>query len=331
MAWGPVVATLIVANLAMFAVELASGIDPFKPQVDKVVQLGANYAPLTLHGEWWRLFTSMFLHYGIIHIAMNMLCLYQGRVVERLYGSIGFGAIYLVAGLAGSIASVVRQTNAASAGASGAVFGVFGAFGAFILLRRERMNPEAVQKITRSLGSFFIINFAYGALTPGIDMSAHVGGLIGGFASGAALLYGKNADRRRVVRSIAVLIAGTALAIGTVFALPDKSLDTRFKTAQDSVFQRHAELWRQQQLGQLDFTQLADRIEHDVLPAWQRIRDDIEPETSPGDKVRRFLEAREQAWRAEVAALRDPSNDDLALKARQLNEAANQAAQDTKQ
>jgi rhomboid protease GluP len=328
-AWGPVVATLIVANLAMFGVELASGIDPFKPQVQKVIDLGANYAPLTLHGEWWRLFSSMFLHYGIIHIAMNMLCLYQGRIVERLYGSVGFAAIYLVAGLCGSVASLARMSNAASAGASGAVFGVFGAFGAFIWLRRDRMNPEAVHKIARSLGSFVGINFIIGVTTPGIDVSAHIGGLIGGFASGAALLYGKNADRQRVLRVIAVLIAGAAVTVAAVFAIPDKSLDTRYMNTQHATITTYNELLRQRGAGQLDDAQLADRIEHDVLPQWAAIREEIEIATPPGNKTRHYMEVREKSWRALVAALRDPSNQDLALKARQLLEEAKQAAEAT--
>jgi rhomboid protease GluP len=325
----PVVLVLIVANLAMFAVELASGVDPFNPQREMVVALGANHAPLTLHGQWWRLFSSMFLHYGVIHIAMNMLCLYQGRIVERLYGSVGFAVIYLVAGIVGSIASVARAA-APSAGASGAVFGVFGAFAAFVWLRRDRMNPEAVHQIARSLGSFFMINFAIGAVIPGIDLTAHFGGLIGGFASGAALLAGKRADGQRVLRAIAVLVGGTALAAAVVVAIPDRSLTTRFNTTQDAVFAAYKDLQLQHALGRLDGAQLADRIERDVLAPWSVTLDAVQVATEPGDKLRRFMELREEAWRAELAKLRNPTSEDLALKANQLNEAANEAANATK-
>ncbi len=337
--WDPVVLVLIVANLAMFVVELASGVDPFKPEVDKVIQLGANFPPLTLHGEPWRLFTSMFLHYGIIHIAMNMLCLYQGRIVERLYGHIGFAAIYLVAGLAGSIASVLRATNSASAGASGAVFGVFGAFGAFIVLRRDRMNPEAVQKITRSLGSFFIINFAYGALTPGIDMSAHVGGLIGGFASGAALLAGQRADAQRVWRAIAVLVGGVALSVVAVFALQSRtsyvSVLDEFDKVQPVAINKFNELREQRMADKITDAQMADAIERDVLPPWQAIHKKFDDETSVPDEVRsvynkftRFVELRENAWIARVAALRDPTNTDKSEKAAKLDSEAAAAVSD---
>src|SRR5262249_21887660 len=223
--WGPVVATLIVANMAMFVVEIATGADPLKPSIQSLLDLGADFAPLTLHDQPWRLFTSMFLHFGVLHLAMNMLCLYQGRVVEKQYGHAGFAAIYLVSGLAGSIASMARSSNVVSAGASGAVFGVFGAFGAFILMRRDRLNPEFVAKTTRSLGTFVGINFAYGVMTPGIDMTAHVGGLIGGFASGVLLLAGKQADAQRIKRAIAGAVGGGAVVAGLLLPLMSRTTD----------------------------------------------------------------------------------------------------------
>src|SRR5882672_4329407 len=113
----------------MFVIEIATGADAISPTPQQVLAVGADYGPLTLNGEPWRLVSSMFLHFGILHIGMNMLCLWSGRIVELLYGRLGFVAIYLVAGLAGGVASLARSSAVISAGASGAVFGVFGAFG----------------------------------------------------------------------------------------------------------------------------------------------------------------------------------------------------------
>ncbi len=179
---------LIAANVAMFGMELARGVLFVNPTAQQVLDVGANYGPLTKDGEWWRLVTAMFLHFGIVHIALNMLCLWQGRVVETVYGSARFAVIYLVAGLAGSIGSLLLHPLTVSAGASGAVFGVYGAFGAFLVLRRNAMPPAVWQSTMRSLGMFLAINFIFGLSSPNIDMTAHVVGLVAGFAVGAAFL-----------------------------------------------------------------------------------------------------------------------------------------------
>src|ERR1700733_4850119 len=144
---------LIAANLAVFVLEIVHGADPLSPTPQQIIDLGGGFPPLTLHGQWWRLGSSMFLHFGVLHIALNMVCLYQARVVEQLFGRVEFLAIYLLAGLGGGIASLLASTGSiVSAGASGAVFGVFGAFGAFLALRRSQMENEAWQRTARSIG-----------------------------------------------------------------------------------------------------------------------------------------------------------------------------------
>jgi rhomboid protease GluP len=211
---------LIAANVAAFAYEFASGAQAGSPTPQQMIDLGGDFAPLTLDGQWWRVVTSMFLHYGIWHIAMNMICLYQGRIVEIVYGRAGFAALYLAAGLAGSIASLARASNVVSAGASGAVFGVFGAFGAYLLLRRDRLDPVAVKRTAGSLALFIGINMVIGITTPGIDMSAHIGGLIAGFVAGVALLAGARPDARSIVRAIAVAVVAVAATASALKVLP---------------------------------------------------------------------------------------------------------------
>src|SRR5512140_2542248 len=110
-----VIWTLIALNVAMFAVELACGIDPIQPHAPELLRIGANYAPKTLgQHEWWRLIASMFLHYGVIHIFMNMLCLVSARAVEKLYGHASFAVIYVSSGIIGGIASIAIRDNAVS-------------------------------------------------------------------------------------------------------------------------------------------------------------------------------------------------------------------------
>jgi rhomboid protease GluP len=179
---------LIAANVIVFGLELAAGADVRHPTSQDMIALGGDYAPLTLHGEWWRLFSSMFLHYGVLHLAMNMLVLYQGRIVEVVYGHLRFAVLYLAAGLAGGLASLWHASNVVSVGASGAVFGVFGAFGAFLVRRRGTLDPRFVSRQVQSLALFLGLNLYIGATTPGIDLSAHLGGLAAGFLLGLVLV-----------------------------------------------------------------------------------------------------------------------------------------------
>ncbi len=125
------------SNVMVFiAMVLASG--PSLDFTGKVmVHFGANFGPFTLSGDWWRLLTYMFLHGGLMHIAINMWCLWDlGTLCEHLYGRWTFGAIYLITGIAGGVASVGWNPQVLSVGASGAVFGLAGCADRLVLSRR---------------------------------------------------------------------------------------------------------------------------------------------------------------------------------------------------
>jgi len=209
---------LIAANVVMFGVELASGAALLAPSLQSMVALGASFPPLTLQGEPWRLGSSMFLHFGLVHLALNMLCLYQARAVEGLFGHLGFLAIYLVAGLGGGIASLLAHgTYVVTAGASGAVFGAYGAFGAKLVMHRAQIDPEAWRRTVRSLGGFLLLNAIIGLSMAGISVSAHFGGFVVGAGLGAALLAGEGP--RRVRRPLLLLVLGLALTAGALFVM----------------------------------------------------------------------------------------------------------------
>src|SRR5439155_4183657 len=124
--------------------------------------------------------------------------------------------IYVVSGLLGGIGSLAHASNTVSAGASGAVFGVFGGFGAFLLLRRQSIDPAVWQRTASRLGTFIAINLVIGLQASGIDITAHIVGLVTGFAVGAALLVGKRAAEQRVLRSAAALVIGIGLTAGAL-------------------------------------------------------------------------------------------------------------------
>lgn len=142
-----------------------------------LIKYGAKFNPLILEGEWWRFFTPIVLHIGLLHLLMNTLALfYLGAAVEKVYGNIRFLFIYIFAGFGGTLASFIFSPSL-SAGASGAIFGCFGALLYFGLIYPKLFFRTMGFNILVVLG----INLAFGFTIPGIDNAGHIGGLIGGF------------------------------------------------------------------------------------------------------------------------------------------------------
>lgn len=174
----PVTAVLLASICVGYLFQVLSG--------GTLTDLGANFGPLVREGQYWRLVTSMFLHGGLLHLAVNAWGLFQlGEIFELLLGSGRMLLVYFVAGIAGSVASVLF-TNAPSVGASGAIFGLMGALIAFLLRRRQNLTPVA-KSLLGQLVVWAGINIAFGASTPGIDNAAHLGGCAAGFVLGLIL------------------------------------------------------------------------------------------------------------------------------------------------
>ena len=194
----PVVTTaLIVINVAVFLGMVASGISLTSPTAEQVLRWGATYGPITAQGQWWRLFTACFLHFGIIHIGFNMWVLYQvGYFTERLFGGPRYLAVYLIAGVGGNIIGFLLHPYVVAAGASGAIFGVYGALLAFLLRHRGIVNPQAAKALTRSVFIFLAYNLFFGLADRHTDLTAHIGGLTTGFLAGLMLAPDPRAQRR---------------------------------------------------------------------------------------------------------------------------------------
>ncbi len=142
-----------------------------------LLKYGANLDVLVKEGEYYRLFTCMFLHIGIMHLACNMYSLYVvGREVESLFGKIKYIIIYVLSGIFGSIMSIAFTHNTISAGASGAIFGLLGALLYFGIHYRTYLGDA----IKRSVIPIIVINLLIGFFSEGIDLAAHIGGLVGG-------------------------------------------------------------------------------------------------------------------------------------------------------
>lgn len=215
--------TVIGINGAVFTATVVGGVHALVPTAADLVGWGANFGPMTTHGQWWRLLTCTFLHIGIVHLAFNMWVLWDvGRLVERLVGNTGFAVIYLLSGAAGSLTSVWWHPGIVSAGASGAVFGIYGALLGFLALRRRSVPPGVLRELRNSTLGFLFFNLVYGLSEPGIDLAAHVGGLACGFVCGHAMtqpLVARAVAGRRV-RNIAVAVVGVVALVIAAARVP---------------------------------------------------------------------------------------------------------------
>lgn len=167
---------LMAINIVLFipAAYLSGNIFSFSNEA--LIFLGAKENTLIQNGQYYRLFTCMFLHGGIVHIISNMYSLYAiGPFIEEIYGKYKYLFIYILSGIAASIFSYLFSP-AVSIGASGAIFGLLGAMLVFALKNRKRINKKFLSNII----SVIFINLIIGATLPGIDNFAHLGGLIGG-------------------------------------------------------------------------------------------------------------------------------------------------------
>jgi membrane associated rhomboid family serine protease len=125
------------------------------------------------HGDWWRLLTSAFLHYGPFHLLMNMLALYWfGSLLEQRIGSGRFLLLYIVSGLAGSAGALIAAPTTATVGASGAIFGILGA-GLVLEQQRDYVFGGSALGI-------IVINLVLTFSIPNISIGGHIGGLLGG-------------------------------------------------------------------------------------------------------------------------------------------------------
>lgn len=167
---------LIAINILIFALMYILGNG--SEDTATLLVFGANYGVLVKSGQIYRLITSAFVHIGIFHILCNMYALKEvGNEIEKFYGTKKFLLIYFVSALFGSMASCIFNPEYISAGASGAIFGLFGSLLYFGMQYRATLDGILRSPI---MGVIFI-NLVISFLIPGIDVTAHIGGLIAGF------------------------------------------------------------------------------------------------------------------------------------------------------
>jgi membrane associated rhomboid family serine protease len=184
------VPTLVLLNVVVFVVTVAQAHSVVNNQLGPLFAQWELRPVLAAHGWWWQFVTSGFLHFGPIHIAMNMLALWIiGRDLERVLGSLRFSVIYLVSLFGGSVSVFVfGAPGDGVAGASGAVYGLMG--GLLVVVYRLKLNPSSVIGL-------IVINLVISVAIPGISILDHLGGLVTGAALTALTIYAPAANRLR--------------------------------------------------------------------------------------------------------------------------------------
>jgi rhomboid protease GluP len=201
---------IMAINVLVFILMAVNGAGIFEPNGFVHIKWGSNYSPLTLTGDWWRLVTNVFIHFGIIHIAMNMYCLYMvGVYLEPMLGKTKYIAAYLCTGVLASLVSLWwHKEGVNSAGASGAIFGLYGLF---LALLTTKLIPQKVRDAQlKSIGIFVVYNLVYG-MKGGVDNAAHIGGLISGFVIGYlyAIIIKKERQEQKAAWVMPLIVIAT--------------------------------------------------------------------------------------------------------------------------
>lgn len=215
---GPIVTfTLIGINVGLYLLELLTGgqlngtgswIYEKGVLVSTAVDSSGQVVGVA-EGEWWRLVTAAFLHYGILHLGLNMLVLWIiGPPLEEYFGHGRYALVYLVSGLAGSAGALIWSPNALTVGASGAIWGIMGAA---LVLEARRIYVFGGQAM-----GLVVFNLLITFLIPGISIGGHIGGLVGGGLCALAFSSLRRVPALATLSVVAVGVASVALAVSQV-------------------------------------------------------------------------------------------------------------------
>jgi rhomboid protease GluP len=322
----PVTRLLVAINLVVFLAMLAGGAGLWHSSNSVQLAWGANFGPATQDGEWWRLGTAMFLHFGVIHLGLNLWALWDGgQLVERMYGPVRFTAIYFASGLAGNLLSLVANKGLAiSGGASGAIFGIYGALLVFLWLERRNIDPHDFRWFFWGAAGFATVSLVLGFLITGIDNAAHIGGFLTGTVGG--VLFAPAAEATGQVSHRNRLAAGAAFAIAIV-ALTSQIPAPAYRWSEELLTRKEireflrddrmiSQAWQkildEGKAGKVSFEELAGRIDAAVSDRYEESFEQLSqlpvnpalPSAAMAEKLRDYAEHRLDASRILVEGLR---------------------------
>ncbi|MEA1672281.1 rhomboid family intramembrane serine protease [Nitrospirillum sp. BR 11163] len=290
-AW--ITAALVLVNILVFAVMAWGGQRFTAFDLQSLLSWGGNFGVLTINGQWWRLFTAMFLHLDPAHLLINMWALWNvGRLTERLYGRWLFLGLYMATGMLSGLASVIWDPARVSAGASGAIFGLFGLFLAYLSLRRTHVPRTVFRAHWLSTGVFVVFSLTNGMLQTGIDNAAHVGGLLAGLILGRILAQPLVDTGSARPRPLAMGGAVAVVAIVSIAGVIQARNEGMQLSPWEQYWQSHQDLARDNSTAERRWNQLGTQVsggsmsvadaaaafETEMVPAWQKMYDRLRRE-----------------------------------------------------
>jgi rhomboid protease GluP len=321
----PVTQLLIAINLMVFLAMLAGGADIWHSSNGVQLDWGANFGPAVQDGEWWRLGSALFLHFGVIHLALNLLALWDsGQLVERMFGHARFAGIYFSSGLAGNLLSLATtEGSAVSGGASGAIFGVYGALLIFLWRERTNLHPHEFRWLFWGAAGFSVITIVLGLSVTGIDNAAHIGGFMAGIMGGIVLAQ---PDRIRAVSLHSRIFTGSIFAI-SIAVLIGQVPEPNYRWSEEVLVRKEIgeflrddaairESWQtildEGKRDDISFDQLAGRIDTSVGDRYEESFEQLShlplnpalPSAATVEVLRHYAERRRDASRALAEGLR---------------------------
>ncbi|QNA44686.1 rhomboid family intramembrane serine protease [Lacibacter sediminis] len=188
--------TIIGINVLVFMIMGLQGAGVFDASGLVHLRWGSNYGPLTASGDWWRLITAAFLHFGIIHLAINLYALFFiGTYLEPTLGKLRYITVYLCSAVLAGLASLYwHKEPVNSAGATGALFGMYGVF---LALLTTRLIPKKVSRSFLLSVLIFLLYNLFSGVTRGIDLASHTGGLLSGMLIGYLFAFSINKENKQ--------------------------------------------------------------------------------------------------------------------------------------
>lgn len=317
---------LIAINVLVFAAMLVGGAGFWHSPNGIQLTWGANFGPATQDGEWWRLFTAMFLHFGAMHLVLNCYALWDaGQLAERMYGHGRFLAIYLLSGLGGNLLSLVVQGNSAvSGGASGAIFGIYAAVLVFLWRERAAIHAYEFRWLFGAGCAFAVLTIVLGFVIPGIDNAAHIGGFITGLL--ASIIFSQTITARvmptrfSVGAVLATIVAGVLLFKNIpppTYRWSDelllRSQINAFLYQDQAINRSWLEIMHDSKQGKASLDELAGKIDYSISEPYEQSFERLSqlpsdpklPSAAQLENILRYAEQRKEASKALADRLRE--------------------------
>jgi rhomboid protease GluP len=316
---------IVWTNVAVYVAMMIWGQYGRCGSLESLLAYGAVYSPRIAEGEGWRLLTGMFLHAGVVHLAVNMVVFWKvGMLVERIVGNVAFALLYLASGLTAGVASIHANPGMLGVGASGAIFGVYGGLLGLLTRYHVYIRFGSILKFTLFV-LFLLADGFYENHTrqfPRVDMAAHVGGFVSGFLMGAVLAQplarSVKPDRRH--RQAGIAGAGAVIVLAGLISVPRvEDIVTEFisfERAESRLISRYNRALRQLLARQTTESQFLQVIEQQILPEWQKAAErlealkDLSPRSSQlVQELTTYASLRRQSWELLAEAIRhnDPA------------------------